>query len=264
MNTCFRVLFRRHSVKLSIISGIIVTLSGCAMPGQMASKDAALTQCLVDIRSQQEAHTQHQETLMKSINAIREQLNGQDRLLQSAPRVIQKETTKVVCAQPKSEPKPFATTPTAPLLEKQIVGLKEQILLTGINVTVPARINVNTANSILDARNIQMFERNGEEWVRFTFYNPETQEPVVLERKRIRFQSVNTSTATNERRPVVEMRFMIGRLNQISEFILADRSTSEEPLVLGRNSLRDVMLVDVSGNNLAPVQRVDDATIKAQ
>lgn len=149
-------------------------------------------------------------------------------------------------------------------MDKLVVGLREQVLLTGLNILVPTRINTNVANSVLDARNIQMFERNGEEWVRFTVYNPETKEPHVLERKRLRFQNVTSATnAAGERRPVVEMRFTIGKLTQKGEFILADRSTSEFPLLIGRNLLRDVMLVDVSGNNLAPVQRLDEST-KAQ
>ena len=52
---------------------------------------------------------------------------------------------------------------------------------------------------------------------------------------------------------------LIGKLSQRGEFVLADRSDSEFPILIGRNLLRDVMLVDVSGNNLAPLQRTDES-----
>lgn len=247
-----------RAFKASLTAAAVVLLSGCATPNQMAANQAALDQCLAQAQTHTQQQSEAQAQLLASLAQVQGKLDAQNALLKTNPRVIEKHTTKVVCAAAPVEPKPFAKPPVAPLLDKQVVGLKEQILFTGINVQVPARINTNSAFSVIDARNIQMFERNGEEWVRFTFFNPETKEPLVLERKRIRFQNVSTATANNERRPVVEMRFAIGKLRQKGEFILADRSNQDESLLIGRNLLRDVMLVDVSGNNLAPVQRLED------
>lgn len=198
-----------------------------------------------------------QGQLAKGLENLRLQLAAQQTILDSEPRVIEKQTLRVECPTP-AAPVPKVIPQETMLVDKQIVGLQEQVLLTGLNIFMPTRINTNVANSVLDARNIQLFERNSEEWVRFTLFNPETKEPHVLERKRLRFQSVTTANAANERRPVVEMRFTIGKLTQRGEFILADRSNSEFPLLIGRNLLRDVMLVDVSGNNLAPVQRLEE------
>ncbi|MGN0922148.1 MAG: ATP-dependent zinc protease [Cellvibrio sp.] len=258
MNIKFRAVIASKTFKIPLFASLIAALSGCASPSQMAANQAALDQCLTTIQSNHQTYLTTQNNLVASLKQVQTQLDEQRRVLQTNPRVIEKHISQVVCAAPVSEPKPFAAPPTPPLVEKQIVGLKEQVLFTGINVQVPTRINTNSAHSIMDARNIQMFERNSEEWVRFTFFNPETKEPLVLERKRIRFQTVNTATSPNERRPVVEMRFALGKLNQKGEFVLADRSNQEEPLLIGRNLLRDVMLVDVSGNNLAPVQRVEE------
>lgn len=263
MNIEFRAVIARKTVKFSLFASFITALSGCVTPSQIAANQVALDQCLTGLENRHQIYATTQANLVASLNQVQAQLDEQRRVLQTNPRVIEKHISQVVCAAPAPEPKPFAVTPTPPLVDKQIVGLKEQVLFTGINVLVPTRINTNTAHSIMDARNIQMFERNSEEWVRFTFFNPETNEPLVLERKRIRFQTVNTATSPNERRPVVEMRFALGKLNQKGEFVLADRSNQEEPLLIGRNLLRDVMLVDVSGNNLAPVQRVEE-TDKAQ
>ncbi|ACE82780.1 ATP-dependent zinc protease family protein [Cellvibrio japonicus] len=239
-------------------------LMACSSSKQLLINQNALQQCLANQDTHLKQQEEQQRELVASLGALQQQLAEQQKVLESEPRVIEKQTTRVVCPSPVSPPAPKVPPAETPVVDKQIVGLQEQVLLTGLNIIMPTRINTNVANSVLDARNIQLFERNSDEWVRFTVYNPETKEPHVLERKRLRFQNVTTASATTERRPVVEMRFTVGKLTQKGEFVLADRSTSEFPLLIGRNLLRDVMLVDVSGNNLAPVQRIEEPAPKAQ
>src|SRR5690606_19949578 len=136
----------------------------------------------------------------------------------------------------------------------QLVGERERVLLNAIDVLLPARINTGITTSQLDARNIQMFERNGEEWVRFTVMDRGTDTPHELERKRLRYVQAGTGEAS-VRRPIVELRTTIGKVTQNSEFVLVDRTTQPFPLLIGRNVLRDVMLVDVSRSDLAPPVR---------
>lgn len=252
------------TIKISLLSGLFMALAACSNTKPLEASQVALQQCLGTQEAQGKQEAEHQTQLLTSLAQLQQQLAEQQKILEAKPQIIEVPVTKIVCPASAASPAPKLPPQESPVMDKQVVGLREQVLLTGLNILVPTRINTNVANSVLDARNIQMFERNSEEWVRFTVYNPETKEPHVLERKRLRFQNVTTATnAPGERRPVVEMRFTIGKLTQKGEFILADRSTSEFPLLIGRNLLRDVMLVDVSGNNLAPVQRLDEST-KAQ
>jgi hypothetical protein len=254
------------AIKLGLCAGLWLALTGCnnnAKP--LEASQVALQQCLnsQDVRTKQQ--DEHQAQLLASLAQLQQQLAEQQKILDTKPQVIEVPVTKILCPANVAPPAPKLPPQESPVVDKQIVGLREQVLLTGLNILMPTRINTNVANPVLDARNIQMFERNSEEWVRFTVLNPETKEPHVLERKRLRFQNVtNSANPAGERRPVVEMRFTIGKLTQKGEFILADRNTSEFPLLIGRNLLRDVMLVDVSGNNLAPVQRLEESATKAQ
>lgn len=244
-----------------LLAGLISGLAGCSNTQTLQTSQAALQQCLVSQDSQVKQQADHQAQLLASLAQLQQQLAEQQKILEAKPQIIEKPVTKIVCPASVAQPAPKLPPQESPVMDKLIVGLREQVLLTGLDILLPTRINTNVANSVLDARNIQMFERNGEEWVRFTIYNPDTKEPHVLERKRLRFQNVATATSSaGERRPVVEMRFTIGKLTQKGEFILADRSSSEFPLLIGRNLLRDVMLVDVSSNNLAPVQRLGEST----
>jgi hypothetical protein len=244
--------------RLSLITLALGSLSACTNQAKLQQTQAELAsaqQCIAQQQAQGEQANQHQAQILAHLQQVQTQLESQQKALEARPQVIERQVPRGDCPAVATDKKTAAREQQQ--IDKQIVGLREQALIAGLNVVMNARISTNVANSVIDARNIQMFERNGEEWVRFTIYNPDTKEPHVLERKRLRFQTVQTSNPTPDRRPVVEIRFTIGKLSQRGEFILADRSSSEYPVLIGRNLLRDVMLVDVSGNNLAPLQRSD-------
>ena len=54
------------------------------------------------------------------------------------------------------------------------------------------------------------------------------------------------------RRAVVEMRITLGNIRDTFEFTLADRSHLEHNLILGRNFLKDIAVVDVSQQYVQP------------
>lgn len=131
-------------------------------------------------------------------------------------------------------------------LDKAVVGGREKVLLTDLGVKLDARIDTGATTSSLDAREIESFERDGEDWVRFELYDPDMEEMVELERKRARRVRITQSnTDESESRPVVEMRMTLGSLTQLAEFTLSDRSHLTHPILIGRNVLRDMMIVDV-------------------
>ena len=239
-------------------------LQGCASskPKLTQTDMNNIQQCLAQQQTAAQSATEHQAALLASLTHMQQQLSEQQTLLEAKPQIV-KVNVPGNCPPQATAATKKRRAKTAPIIDKQIVGLREQALVAGLDIVMQARISTGVSNSVLDARNIQLFERNGEEWVRFTVYNPTTKEPHVLERKRVRFQTVTSAAGTtNDRRPVVEMRFTIGKLSQKGDFVLADRSSSEYPLLVGRNLLRDVMLVDVSGNNLAPLPPKDEVIAK--
>ena len=252
----------RPTRTLMLVAMAVVSLSACTnqkVQQQTQAELGAAQACIARQEVQGQQLSEQQAEILRQVQQLQQQLVVQQQAVEAKLQVIERQETKVVCPPLPVVANTKAQTKEQPQTDKQIVGLREQALIAGLNIVMQARVSTNVANSVVDARNIQMFERNGEEWVRFTIYNPETKEPHVLERKRLRFQTVQSANPTPDRRPVVEIRFTIGKLTQKGEFILADRSDSEFPILIGRNLLRDVMLVDVSGNNLAPLQRVDEA-----
>lgn len=141
---------------------------------------------------------------------------------------------------------------------KLIVGRRERVWVEELQLALPARIDTGAETASLDARNITFFERDGNPWVRFEIARPDTEDKIVLERKKIRDALIlQASSEQAERRPVIELGIRLGDVRQLAEFTLSDRSHLDYQMLVGRNILRDVMLVDVSGVNLVSTPQQD-------
>ncbi len=129
---------------------------------------------------------------------------------------------------------------------KIIVGHVEKIYLAALEQVYTARIDSGAETSSLDARNITRFERDGSNWVRFDVPVPGADTLITLEKEIVRRVRVTQAAAEDpERRVVVELQFAIGDHQQVAEFTLTDRNDLENEVLIGRNVLRDVMLIDV-------------------
>ncbi len=129
---------------------------------------------------------------------------------------------------------------------KVIVGEVENFFLAGPELIYKARIDSGAETSSIDARNITRFERDGNNWVRFDVPVPGTDTFVTLEKEiSRRVRVIQASAEEAERRVVVELQFFIGDHRQVAEFTLADRTNLTYEVLIGRNILRDVMLIDV-------------------
>ncbi|SDX71723.1 ATP-dependent zinc protease family protein [Marinobacter mobilis] len=131
---------------------------------------------------------------------------------------------------------------------KLVVGARERLLLIDPGFVYVARIDSGAETSSLDARNIRRFERDGQDWVRFDVPIPNTEgDHLTLEREIVRnVRILQSNVDEHERRAVVELQFAIGDHQQKAEFTLTDREHLSNNILIGRNVLRDVMLVDVS------------------
>ncbi|MEX2475658.1 ATP-dependent zinc protease [Marinobacter sp.] len=170
-------------------------------------------------------------------------------ILQAIEQKIEKPTCPVVSAR--ACPPPSATDIGSKgradrLKGKVIVGELEKLYLAGPGLIYNARIDSGAETSSLDARNIQRFERDGSNWVRFEVPVPNTDDLVSMEKEVSRRVRVIQSSADEaDRRVVVELQFAIGDHQQVAEFTLTDRSHLSHTVLIGRNILRDVMLIDV-------------------
>ncbi|WP_237742285.1 ATP-dependent zinc protease [Gayadomonas joobiniege] len=135
---------------------------------------------------------------------------------------------------------------------KVILGMAEWVYFPELDRHFKARVDSGATTSSISAKNIQKFERDGDNWVRFDMIHTDTGLEETLEAPVVRKVRIRQASADEtERRLVVELNLYLGKqLKQKAEFTLADRSEMNFPVLLGREFLRDVSLIDVGQSYL--------------
>ena len=129
---------------------------------------------------------------------------------------------------------------------KLVVGESEFVYIEPGPLKLRARVDSGATTSSLHAGDVVRFERDGEAWVRFTTWANSREKPVTLELPVSRKVRIKTKTDAVDRRVVVEVNLRVGDITQLVEVSLADRGDFEYPVLIGRNFLRDVAVIDVS------------------
>lgn len=215
----------------------------------------AANQCLMAQQERQEVLARQQTQLAETLSLLRASIELQQQgdqtlrdFLKTARQGVDDGRRQVDCPERSAERSDNG-------VDKQLVGATERVLLTDLNIVLPARIDTGATGSSLDAREVERFERDGEQWVRFKLAQPEGDELLELERPR----TGESEGSGGDKSPMVEMRISIGSTTQTAAFALVDRREREHPLLVGRNVLRDLMLVDVGRANVTEPDSPDPA-----
>ncbi|MGN0902526.1 MAG: ATP-dependent zinc protease [Succinivibrio sp.] len=128
---------------------------------------------------------------------------------------------------------------------KMILGGSEYVYVKEADATIEARIDTGASQSSISAKDITEFERNGKKWLRFKLiHNDRSIDMEAMYVKQIRL--LQSSTDDFSYRPVVKLNIKIGDYSTVAEFNLIDRSKMQFALLIGRNILTDIAVVDVS------------------
>jgi hypothetical protein len=230
---------------------LMLAVGGCATPNMPEkAEDPRLDQLLAGM----EQSLANQAEVTTQLHEQQRRLELQQQQMESLSQVVA-EKTPTAPPVVNNCPKVAACPPPTPVSNKLVVGQLEQVWLPDLELALTARIDTGAETSSLDARNIELFERDGRRWVRFEIINPVTNAPESLERRLKRTVGISQAgSSATKRRPVVKMSIVIGRSNQTAEFTLSDRSHLGYQALIGRNILKDVMIVDVSKKNIAPYE----------
>ncbi len=150
-----------------------------------------------------------------------------------------------VCEAPQEPTLPHeAVTKTD---NKTVLGGVEQVHLDPPGLEFSARIDTGAQTSSLNALNVVEFERDGKPFVKFNLVHPITGEKIELTRRLRRYVRVKElGNRESQRRPVVRMRVMLGNIDERINFTLENRSRFKHQVLIGRNLLQDLAIVDVS------------------
>jgi hypothetical protein len=122
-----------------------------------------------------------------------------------------------------------------------VYGHIEKVTLIPGDIEIEARLDTGAAKSSLNAQEIELIEEKNKQLVRFVFDDQNGgQYPMTLPL----VDRVTIKQASGKQvRYVVEMGLCVGGRYQNNRFTLADRSKMTYPVLVGRNFLKDEVLV---------------------
>ncbi|WP_373657166.1 ATP-dependent zinc protease [Thiohalorhabdus methylotrophus] len=131
-------------------------------------------------------------------------------------------------------------------------GREEWAGFPTLGLALQARIDSGAETSSLSAKEIQEFEREGEDWVRFRLALsekehefPERARGRLIEAPVIRRVRIIQASGTDSR-PVIRLPVQVGPVTQRTQFTLENRTNLSYPLLLGRRFMMDIAVIDVS------------------
>ncbi|WP_111658008.1 ATP-dependent zinc protease family protein [Isoalcanivorax indicus] len=143
-------------------------------------------------------------------------------------------------------------------VHKVILGLIEQAHVDELDLTVEAKLDTGAVSASLSAYDIEIFERNGDDWVRFrlgTEGDDAEQRELPLDHKvriRRRLADIDDEAKTYTRRPVVRLMVCIGERQVPMRVNLTDRRNFSYALLIGAEGLTDLRsIIDPSQENSA-------------
>ncbi len=130
--------------------------------------------------------------------------------------------------------------------EPTLYGRYEYIGVPEIGETLKAKMDTGALTASLSAKDIELFTRDGDDWVRFRLATKDADDKV-YEHKIARISKIKNRADEDEegeasnvaKRPVIELDLCLGGIERKVEVNLADRSSFNYPLLIGARALRD-------------------------
>ncbi len=122
-----------------------------------------------------------------------------------------------------------------------VYGHVEKATLLPGDIEIEARLDTGASRSSLNAQDIKLIEKKEQIWVRFVFDDHNgNQYPMMLP---LVGEIAIKQASGKQRRYVVELGLCVGDLYEKNLFTLSDRSRMTYPVLVGRNFLRNSVLV---------------------
>jgi hypothetical protein len=129
--------------------------------------------------------------------------------------------------------------------EPTLYGRYERIGVPEIGQTLRAKMDTGAYTASLSAKDIELFTRDGEEWVRFRLATKDA-DGKVYEHEVSRISKIKNRADEEDEgdapelshRPVVDLELCLGDVKRTVEVNLVDRSSFNYPLLVGSKALK--------------------------
>ncbi len=128
------------------------------------------------------------------------------------------------------------------------VGWIEDVVITPGDLEIRAKLDTGARTSSINARHYELFEKNGERWVRFSVTN-RLGVTRAFERRVFRIARIKRIKGKSQERPVIMLGICIGNIFRETQVNLVDRDGFNYQMLIGRRFLAKYVAVD-SGRTL--------------
>tara|TARA_R110002020_G_scaffold434868_2_gene645030 strand:+ start:1295 stop:1900 length:606 start_codon:yes stop_codon:yes gene_type:complete len=160
---------------------------------------------------------------------------------------------------------PEEVTQAGDVASKIVVGWIEKGLILPEQTAVKIKIDSGALISSMHAVNLEEFTRKNKKWVRYdvTVKDIDTDERVTMNFEQPLYRKMTVRGAGGvDHRPVVKMRMCIGNRVFEEQFSLRDRSDMNYPVLLGRQTIDHIGLIDVASTFMLPLDCPDSGLEK--
>lgn len=210
-----------------------------------------LAQICEKLETQQDFQTEQLQDIEKNQRQLSSKLAAIEEQLEHKPSPAAQTT---VSAKPAQCPPATATNgSTNSIGSKIVVGRVEWLWLEAVNRVYEARVDTGATTSSISALDITPFEKDGKRFVRFKVAPDDTDDSYEIEAPLVRYVRIRQASSNElDRRPVTALTVRLGKMTEVAEFTLTDRTQMTYPILLGREFLKDVAVVDVAKKNIQP------------
>lgn len=129
---------------------------------------------------------------------------------------------------------------------KVIAGWIEKVSLKNEPFTLKAKLDTGATTSSIHAEDVEPFRRDGEKWVRFNLVIDDADQPrkIAMEKPRVRKVRIKNHDGNHDSRFVVRLETCFNGRYHLTDFTLAGREQFLYPVLLGREFLAGVAVVD--------------------
>jgi len=137
--------------------------------------------------------------------------------------------------------------------EPVIVGWREWVALPGLGVpAIKAKVDSGARSSSLHALDMEVFQRDGADWVRFHVQPLRKYPHIILEREApvVEYRNVRDSGGRTTRRPYIRTTLEMSGQRWEIDLNLTERGDLLFPMLLGRVALEDRCRIEPTGSYL--------------
>ncbi len=142
------------------------------------------------------------------------------------------------------------------MANKSVYGYLEPVTLHPNKIPLTAKLDTGARTASLSATDIQLYEKDGREYVKFKVSHPKIEQspdynlPLIRQTRIKERVDESTRSKNNRARPVVNMRIYFDGKPYEIRVNLIDRSNFSAPMLLGRRALEKLgVIVDSTTKN---------------